>query len=361
MAARFPWHRVFHPLSGADLPTLTALVLRNGPPDPRGLPPFAVAAGAALARLPFTLAERLLPPSGHPPPVFILGHPRSGTTHLHNLMAATGVFATVPPVRAVLPWEARTLAPLLKPVIDPFLPETRLIDGVALHPDAPTEDEVGLANMGPSCFHAIYFPRRFAATWAEGLLRQDPRREQAVRRHVGAMARGAGGRTLLLKNPALTAHAARLPVLFPGARIVHIHRDPVEVFDSTRRMLRRAMAELALQDPARVDVDAAVLETYPAVLRAFDAGRGALPAGTLCEVSFADLTAKPLAVLRRIWDCLDLPGGAAAPARAQPYLDGIAAYRPARHRLGQAEIARLRARWPSDLARYGQVRAAGGG
>lgn len=29
----------------------------------------------------------------HPEPVFILGHPRTGTTHLHNLMSRDPTFA----------------------------------------------------------------------------------------------------------------------------------------------------------------------------------------------------------------------------------------------------------------------------
>jgi hypothetical protein len=45
-----------------------------------------------------------------PPPIFIVGHVRSGTTHLHNLLAASGQFATVPPVLAGMPWEALGLA-----------------------------------------------------------------------------------------------------------------------------------------------------------------------------------------------------------------------------------------------------------
>ena len=354
MSARrpFPWHRVFHPLCGADLGTLAGLVARRGLPSWRGAGPLAVAASIAAARLPFTALELALAPRPRAPahpPVFIVGHPRSGTTHLHNLMAASGAFVTVPPVRAAMPWEARTLSPLLRPFIDPYLPRTRLIDGVAMSPDAPTEDEVGLANMSRlSYFHAVYFPSRFETDYRAGLtLDAPPRalaaRARAMRRYVGAMSRRHA--PLLLKNPAYTAQVATLPRLFPGARVVHIRRAPEAVFASTRRTLRATLRELALQDWSGADLEETILRTYPEVMDAVDAQAATLPRGTFAEVSFEDVVARPLPVLAELWDRLDLPGAAEAPGRIAAYLDTIAAYRPARDRLSPDDRAILVRRW----------------
>ena len=353
----FPWHRVFHPLCGADLATLARLVLRRGPPSWRGAPAFAVAVATAAARLPFTALDLALAPvprAPHHPPVFIVGHPRSGTTHLHNLMAASGAFVTVPPVRATLPWEARTLSPLIRPFVDPYLPRTRLIDGVAMSPDAPTEDEVGLANMtGLSYFHALYFPSAFEADYRAGLtLDADEAalaaRARAMRRYVAAMSRPRA--PLLLKNPAYTAQVAALPRLFPGARVVHIRREPRAVFASTRRTLRATLRELALQDWSGADLDETILRTYPAVMAALDAQAADLPPGTFAEVAFEALAADPLPELERLWRDLALPDPGAMPARVRAYLDTIAGYRPARDTLSEADRVRLDRRWRSDDA-----------
>ncbi|MEM9783608.1 MAG: sulfotransferase, partial [Pseudomonadota bacterium] len=77
-----------HPLSGADLGTL-ARVFRDGGGADRALASMAIFAAAA-ARMPFSLAERAfvqLPAADvDGPPLFILGHWRSGTTHLYNLL-----------------------------------------------------------------------------------------------------------------------------------------------------------------------------------------------------------------------------------------------------------------------------------
>lgn len=367
MTTGFPWHRVFHPLCGADPATLLRLLLRHGPPSPRGMPAFAVALATAALRLPFTAADRALEaafPTRVAPPVFILGFPRSGTTHLHNLMAASGAFATAPPVLAAMPWEARTLAPLVKPFIDPYLPRTRLIDGVAMGPEAPTEDEVGLANLTPfSYFHAVYFPRRFAETYRAGLADPPaPERLRAIRAYVAALGRRAKGRPLLLKNPAYTAQAATLLALFPGAKLVHIHRDPRAVFASSRRALLRTLRELALQDFAEADIDGAVLSTYPLVMRALREQAAGLPAGSFAEVAFEDLAADPRGELRRLWSELALPSPAEAEGGIEAHLREVAGFRPEGGRLAAPELRRIEAAWAPELARYGRgLSAAGSG
>lgn len=361
----FPWHRIFHPLCGADPLTLLRLVARHGPPAPSGVPAYGVALATSLVRLPFTaldLALSAVRPARGAPPVFILGFPRSGTTHLHNLMAASGAFATAPPVLAAMPWEARTLAPLAKPFIDPYLPRTRLIDGVAMGPDTPTEDEVGLANLSPgSYFHAVYFPRHFATAYRDGLAgAPDAERLRAIRRYVAALGHRARGRPLLLKNPAYTAQAAALLHLFPGARIVHIHRDPRAVFASSCRALRRTMQELALQEFSHADIEGAVLETYPLVMRAMRDQAADLPPGSFAEVAFEDLATDPRGVLRRLWRELDLPAPPGAKGGVEAHLAQVAGFRPEGAHLSPSQLRRIEAAWPEEMARYGRGLSATG-
>jgi hypothetical protein len=320
-----------------------------------------------LLRLPFTAADMALDrlAAGTPPapPTFIVGHPRSGTTHLHNLLAATQAWATVSPVEAALPLERRTLVPLLKRFIDPYLPATRLIDGVALGPDAPTEDEVGLANLAPqSYFHAIYFPRRFGEDYAAALLGQGPphlaaARERGLQRYVRAMAHG-DPRPLLLKNPAYTAQVDMLFRLFPDARVIHIHRHPHAVFDSTRRMLKRVLDELGLQRPP-ADLDAVVLDTYPRIMGSLRAAVPRLPVGRFAEVALEDVVADPVgsvsAIAARLGlDDLRLDG-------LERYCRSLPPYRSSCGDLSRADAARVDHHWAPEIRTYGRVSGAASG
>ena len=91
-----------HPLSGANIGTLATVMGRSGLPSHPGA--GAMIGLAALGRWPFSTAERLvmdgkLPALDEmPAPVFILGHWRSGTTHLYNIMCESGDWGFVPPV-----------------------------------------------------------------------------------------------------------------------------------------------------------------------------------------------------------------------------------------------------------------------
>ena len=91
-----------HPLSGSDLRTLGRALAESGGVGWRSLPQAALVVAAVLARLPFSLWERgevrrRLDRAAEPaPPIFIVGHWRSGTTHLFNIMSRGG-FAYVTP------------------------------------------------------------------------------------------------------------------------------------------------------------------------------------------------------------------------------------------------------------------------
>jgi omega-hydroxy-beta-dihydromenaquinone-9 sulfotransferase len=344
--------------------TLARLAVRAGPPSIRGSLPLGVAAACSILRMPFTLAEsawRALSRGAQAAaPVFILGYPRSGTTHLHNLIAASGQFATVPPILAGLPWEARTLAPILRPFVGPYLPETRLIDDVRLGPESPTEDEVALANMSDlSYFHAIYFPRRFRHDYVRALTMGGvppsllAARRRAVERYISIMA-AADRRPLLLKNPAYTAELGWLARAYPAARFVHIHRDPRAVFASNARALRIALRELALQSAPEEEIEAAILEAYPAVMdRLLGAARD-LPAHRFAEIGYEALVDDPLGTLGRVWDRLGLPARRQSVLGAERYLAALGRYKVQTHAADQAAVPAVLERWEHYLGRYGK-------
>jgi omega-hydroxy-beta-dihydromenaquinone-9 sulfotransferase len=357
----FPWHRVFHPLCGADMATLIAILRRNGLPSRHRLPAFGVVCAMTALRAPFTLLERvaeaILPAGNAQPPIFVIGHPRSGTTHLHNALAASGAFTTVPPVVAALPHERHSIGPILRPFIEARLPPDRMIDGVRIRADDPVEDELALANIAaPSYFHAIYFPRNFAEDYAISLMQDWPApfmlaRRKALKRYVFSMSRRGSG-PLLLKNPAYTARPDLLLCLFPSARIIHIRRNPQDVYASACRALRTVLAEMSFQEWSDVDIDSVVLETYPKIMAESRRRSHTLPSGHHLETSFESLTCDPEATLKRIWEELDLPGGDGAAEASIAYCRSLREYRPACNRLSARESELVGRRWACEIAAF---------
>lgn len=324
-----------HPLQGADPRTLWRVLSEAGAGvDLKRLVPIAL---AVLGRLPFTLvehwwAERVIPRlEDLPPPVFILGHWRSGTTHLYNLMSL-GDFAYVPPVAVGLPWDMLLLGRLLRPILERALPPHRWIDAIPVTPTSPQEDEIALANMSVlSFYHGIYFPARFEHFVDRGLFHDGAEAadvahwERAFTVFLRKIAH-LQPRPLLVKNPVYTARPAQILRLFPGARFIHIHRNPFEVFLSMRNFWRRLFEVMALQPWGHVDVDATILRIYRRMMTAFDAETAGWAPPRLVEVAYADLDHDPMGTLAHIYHALELPGFDAAAPRFRAYLASMKSF-----------------------------------
>lgn len=102
----------------------------------------------------------------HPSPVFVLGHPRTGTTHLHNLLSCDPRFAFATTFHAGFPSSFLTLEPC-RGALSGLLEPRRPMDAMALHWDLPAEDEiaVNLLTCGDSPYMQLVFPRLWRSRW----------------------------------------------------------------------------------------------------------------------------------------------------------------------------------------------------
>ncbi|MEX0644716.1 MAG: sulfotransferase [Parvularculaceae bacterium] len=323
-----------HPLSGANIGTLSAVLRRAGPPTKFGA--SVLIALAVVARWPFSTAERLImerrlpPPEKMAPPVFILGHWRSGTTHLYNIMTKSGAWGYVPPVATGLPWDLFGLARAFRPLLERALPKHRYIDMIPVKPDSPQEDEIAIANMSPlSFYHGIYFPRAFSEFLARGLFFDGCTAEDiaAWKERFSYLMRKLflyqDERPLLIKNPVYTGRLAMLVDMHPGAKFVHIHRSPYEVFVSMRNFYRRLLAEFALQPYDHVDIDETILAVYERMMDAYICDAASLAPGRLIELRYAELDEQPLKAVETVYTALDIPGFIEARPAFEAYLASV--------------------------------------
>lgn len=357
-------HRVFHPLSGADPVTLCRMLARCGGLPLGRAPVAAVALGMALLRLPFTLAEEaalelmLCRAPALPAPIFIIGHWRSGTTHLVNMLSRSPVFGILPPISVGLPWEALGFARVVRPFIEQFYPRTRLIDDIALAPHLPQEDELALANMSAlSPIHGLYFPRQLQHYFDRGVFfdgvgaRDIQTWSKVLRRYVAKMTLQQGNRPLLIRNPVNAARIPQLRAIWPDARFIHIHRNPHTVQASSRRMFAVLVRELSLQE-AQADVEALVRHVYPRLMTRLLVDSATLPPGSFTEIRYERFRKAPVAELERVHAELGLAGFAEARTAFQSYNDSVSDHRPARHSIDPAQLAWTREHCAPFLARW---------
>ncbi len=343
-----------HPLMGARLSVLMKAVSENGWPSNKHLPLFALMMLSAVGRSPIHLLERSkhkrLATKSVPmeAPVFVIGHWRSGTTHLHNLLGKSPAFGHISPLASGLPDEILTLGTWLAPTLEKALPEDRHVDNVAVTPDSPQEDEIPLANLqNLSVFQAVYFPKNFRETFNRGVFFDGcseldiAQWTRLVRHFAEKIALHQNKPLLLIKNPVYTARIKRLLAIWPNARFIHIRRNPYEVFASTRNYYRKLLPELALQPFDHIDIDQFVLETFTRLMDTYEEERGDLGEGQLMEVGYDTLIRDPMAVLKSVHDQLSLPDWDRAEGAISSYLATISDYKTNATTKVDAEIQRL--------------------
>lgn len=358
-----------HPLLGADPGTLWALLRRHGARrgDRLGVLVGAVAASVArapLSAIEYALTERRRARAGFDPPVFILGHWRSGTTHLYNLLSRSEDFGFVPPLATGLPWDCVVLGRALRPLLSRLLPRERFIDSLPVHPDSPQEDEAAMANMQPASFyHGLYFPRRLREEVMRGIFfdgvseRETRLWERRFAHFIAKVALMQRGRRLFIKNPVYTARPASMRRFFPGAAFIHIHRDPRAVFSSMRRFYRKLLEVYAVQpfDPGLID--GLILEVYERMMDRFTEEISVLGEDAFVEVAYDDLVEDPIGSLRFIGVRLGLSRQMErAEPRFREYLETVRGHRTARHELTDEDSALVESRWGRFIRRWGYDR-----
>jgi len=360
---------MIHPLTGSDPRTLARLMWTHGPPSASGWPTMAGAFGSAIGRAPLSALERgyvtvSKAESRAFAPVFLLGHWRSGTTHLFNLLSGAPGLTYARPIPTGMPWDFLLLGRALRPLLARAIPDERGIDPMAVTPDAPQEDEIALANMGaPTYYHGVYFPRRFRRDMARGLFFDgcdsgDRRRWRRALRHFTAkVAMAGGGRRVLVKNPAHTGKVRDIRAIWPDAKFVHIVRNPYHVHQSTFRMFDDLLGMLALQPTDRDQVTAAIHESYPRMMERVRADTADLPPDAFVQVRFEDLAAAPLDVVDRIARRLALPDPDGLRAAAAAHLETVADYRSRTRTVDAATAHAVETHWGRERDILGYARA----
>lgn len=357
MAATRPRLRFAHPLTLNSSRHWLRLLFSHGGVDWREAPRACAITLAAPLTSPLRALERLIHAKAiehtsiEPPPVFILGHWRTGTTHLHNILAQDPNFGYLTTFQALAPEMAIIGERLIKPVLARVMPVKRRMDNVALNVDSPQEDELALSLYSlTSVYTGLYFPRRLREQFDRYALFAGGDADQAAWRPaylalIRKCAYMSDGRRLVLKNPLNTTRVPALLELFPKARFVFLRRNPYVVYPSTIHFFRESQADVGLQRMEESELRQLVLYLFERMISRYLEDRGRIPDGHLVEVAFEDLETRPLDEVERIYSAFQLPGWNAARERITAYLAGLANYRKNRYVISRADRERVEARW----------------
>ncbi len=293
------------------------------------------------------------------PPVFVVGHWRTGTTLLQELLAedpasaAPTVFQGIcPSLFLLLPWYAR--------ILDSTLGPTRPFDNMIFGADRPQEDEFALLNLGiGSPYESLAYPNHGSRTrYVDIASLPDADRARWERQYVRLVRRfqlAHPGKRLILKSPLHTARVGVLRRLFPEARFIHISRDPFAVFPSTLHTFRLMGSWQGLHNPGPSDevIREQAFEMFDLIYSAYERDRPTVPADRLVEIRYEEVVKDPLGILGDLYNALDLGAFDQARPHAEAYLSARKGHQRNVFTLSADDRDEISRRWRPYFERYG--------
>jgi omega-hydroxy-beta-dihydromenaquinone-9 sulfotransferase len=269
------------------------------------------------------------------PPLFILGTWRSGTTHLHNLLAQDTRFAYPNLYQVTYPLTFLLSERAAAWLIELFVPKQRPQDAVKIGINEPQEEDFAMCSMaGQTNLLSWGFPRNAEfydryMTLAE-LSADELARWKSDYRYFLKKLTYKYRRPLVLKSPANTGRIKTLLEMFPDAKFVHIRRNPYDVFQSHKHTLRTAGPWWQLQ---RVDyqddagINRRLLRQTRILYESYFAERSLIRPGRLHEIGYEDLERDPIGQIREIYKSLLLPDFEEIEKRLAAYVKSISDYK----------------------------------
>lgn len=248
-------------------------------------------------------------------PIFILGHWRSGTSHLQSLLCkdpknvSTTIFNFLFSDNYYL-----TESWLKKPlnILCSLFKVKYAFQRLPMNFDIPGELDPGLcANCSSHSYTwGHLFPKKFNIWLDKYIIIQNEKCASDWINDYDYLIRKLSfknkNKQLIVKSPGDTAKVEILLSKYPNAKFIYIHRNPIDVFHSSRYLWGIIQKQNSFQKISDLQIDEYILNAYKKVLLKYLDSRDSIPVSQLVELGFNEIQHKPLQVLKEVYDKLNL-------------------------------------------------------
>ncbi len=289
------------------------------------------------------------------PPIFILGCWRSGTTHLHNLLSLDDQFVSPNLYQTMYPHTFLVSESWLRPLLDLGTPKKRFMDNMEMGLREPAEDEMALGIMSlRSNMLSWTFPQN-AGRYDRFLdFREVPESDRTIwKQTLDRFVRKVtlrNGKRPLLKSPNHTARIAMILEQYPGAKFVHLRRNPYDVYRSLVHMAKQVIPVWGLQAYPTETISDMAIDTYRLLYAAYFEQVSKIPAGQFHEIAYEELIQNPLPVLEGAYRALDLGDFESRRPTIESYLNARSGYQKNKHSdIPAPVLAQLHDQWQQSF------------
>ena len=358
---------MYEPLAGSSLTNLIRLLAQNNfNVTPRYMPRMLYALLMTTVLSPFRLKEhikyhkKILETPLKKDPIFIIGHWRSGTTYLHNVLSLDPQFGYCTTFHATLPGVFLGSEQTLKPILEASIPETRPMDNAAMGPDLPQEEEYAIANISPyGYYNGWCFPKHmktYNSFVTLDMVSPAIRNEwkETYDYFLKKLTLYRNGKQLLLKNPAHTARLNILKEMYPQAKFIHIYRNPYDVFYSMKKFMSIVLPRYCVQAPPSMrEMEDFILDMYAALYKEYFEQRKQFTSEQLIEIPYEQFITHPLPLLKDIYQNLSLSSFDTVQSKFQEYILSQKDFKTSTYTMDQKTKERIYARWQFAFDTFG--------
>ncbi len=282
-------------------------------------------------------------------PVFIIGHWRSGTTNMHNLMLQDPQFASVTMLHCAIPSGFLTWEWLARWILKRRLPKSRPMDAVPLGIDEPMSEDFALAGLTHMSHYLNYFfPRIALQTFRqtvlfEGVSASDVAHWSGMFEYLlRKVSYACRGKRLLLKNPPNLGRVREVLRIYPNAKFIHVYRNPYLVHASTMKLMDRFMDNLAFQSHEPQQIETFISQRYQLIFEKWHDDKHLIPTENLIELRHEDITKRPMQIIEKVYQQFRLTTWDVMQPRLKVYTDSLIGYQNNEYRFSREYVNRLR-------------------
>jgi hypothetical protein len=294
------------------------------------------------------------------PPIFIIGHWRSGTTYLHNLIVQDKNLAYISNHQSFAPQHFLINKSISGFIQDKTFPKKRPMDNVEFLKDTPQEEEFYLANISTlSFYHGWYFPKKMKEYFQKNILftnlsQQDKNKWKNAYIDIVKTAIFTNQKEILiLKNPANTGRIKILLEMFPNAKFIHIYRNPYVVYYSTMNMYKKLMITFSLQKINLEEIEKNIFLFYEKIMNKFFDDKKLIPSENLVEVKYEDFEKDKLREIKRIYQTLNIANFDKAETNFKKYIARQKNYKKNQYKFDEQTMKKIEDNWDFALEKWG--------